>query len=204
MKKILIISLVVISTIMLSGCGIGNNSSDNGEKINTQFKKKEEVTKKIDTCPNCVYALYTSAEYINYRDNYYGILPDYHKDYTELKYIDTGEQIPYFLGHELDNNGKVVKSYACGIDDNKVFCLEGSKDENAYEKNKKILKEIFGEENCEEKDMDYGIGLFYKCMHKSNSIRYSIVYKSGRVSTYQVSYSSSGCTVSDDLKPSCS
>lgn len=81
-----------------------------------------------DTCsgPNCVYTYYTD-EYaiegsfaasntpIEFSNTIYTT-----KDYTTLK--DGALQRNYFLGHIL-TNGKIQKSYACGIENNTLFCL---------------------------------------------------------------------------------
>ena len=68
----------------------------------------------------------------------------------ELK-TTTGESRKMFLGHTLEN-GKIKRGFACGINNENVFCIEGSRDGSKYEDNVDILRRIFGDDNCEEDD----------------------------------------------------
>ena len=83
--------------------------------------------------PDCVYAFYTTSK--NFGPNGTGsVLTEYTEDYTTLNKN-------YFLGHILDNNQKIEQAFVCGLNDGKIFCVEG--DGAKYEKNKKIIKEVF-------------------------------------------------------------
>ena len=129
MRKFLILSLITISILMLTGCG----SSD---------KKQNGASIDENDCKNCVFAFYTEEK--QYGENG-DILTEYTKDYTTLK-DENGNQRKRFLGHILDKDGKILRGFACGIKEDKVFCIEGSKDGSTYESNKQILKKIYGEE----------------------------------------------------------
>ena len=139
MKKFLILSLVTISTIMLTGCG--TNSSN---KSGNQTGKSSQ----IESCPNCVFAFYDGAKY--YGENG-SILTEYTNDYTTLKDKD-GKQRKFFLGHILDKDGKIEKGFACGINNEKPFCIEGNK---TYKEVISELKKVFGDSNCNEIDSEY-------------------------------------------------
>ena len=49
----------------------------------------------------------------------------------------------YFLGHVIDDNNYIIKSYACGIENGKAFCLQNSSDGSKYSSNVDILNSIF-------------------------------------------------------------
>ena len=105
MKKVLILSLITISVMMLTGC---NN------------KKENRIVSNDDTCPgeNCVYAIYTDEKTIG------DTLKDYTKDYTTLK-NKNDSQSKNFLGHILSKNEKIKKGFVCTLENGEVFCLEG-------------------------------------------------------------------------------
>ncbi len=127
MKKILIISLLTITLFALTGCG-----------------KKDA----IKTCPNCVFSYYTYLEEKDIGD----VLTDYTSDYKTLK-DENGLQRQYFLGHVIDKNKKITKSYVCGILNEEAFCLQGTdgtKNKDIYPKNQDILKKLYGSEKCSE------------------------------------------------------
>ena len=67
-------------------------------------------------------------------------LTDYYEDYSKL--IEEKEK-NYFLGHIIDNNNYIIKSYACGIENNKAFCLERTSDGSKYSSNVDILNSVF-------------------------------------------------------------
>lgn len=101
--------------------------------------------------------MFSYHSYYTEGNKYYGenasILTEYTKDYKELKYED-GSQRTFFLGYKLDDNNKIIKAYTCGLYNNKLFCLEPGKEN--IDKNKKILKDIFGSEKCYEFDSSGG------------------------------------------------
>ena len=120
MKKICLLLIV----ILLVGCS-----------------KKEVIgSNQIKSCPNCVFNYYDEGK--KYGNNG-SILKDYKDDYKTL-------DKKIFLGHILDDNKKIVRGFACGIEKNKVFCLEGTNDGSKYLDNIKVLKEVYGEDKCEQ------------------------------------------------------
>ena len=96
----------------------------------------------IATCPGCVFAWYTDHKWI--KGSGYGEnessgnnkLTNYTDDYTTL-------EKNYFLGHVIDDNNYIIKSYACGIENNKAFCLERTSDGSKYSSNVDILNSVF-------------------------------------------------------------
>ena len=66
----------------------------------------------IDNCDGCVFR--KSTEIKNIGD----ILENYTKNYKKLN-------SNFFLGHILDNDKKITRSFACGIHNGEAFCLEG-------------------------------------------------------------------------------
>ena len=67
-------------------------------------------------------------------------LTDYYEDYSKL--IEEKEK-NYFLGHIIDDNNYIIKSYACGIENNKAFCLERTSDGSKYNSNVDTLNSVF-------------------------------------------------------------
>ena len=135
-KKILIITMIFASVFIVTGC----------EKKKEEVKPTPKPTKKEEY----VYAYYTDLE--NYGDN--GTkLENYKKDYKELK-DDEGNQRRFFLGHILDKKGKIKRGFVCGIENDKLFCVEGTQDKSAYKNNKKVLYEAYGKDKCKEDKYD--------------------------------------------------
>ncbi|MBR3146270.1 MAG: hypothetical protein IKF47_03290 [Bacilli bacterium] len=99
----------------------------------------------VRSCPgsDCVYAFYTA--WTMYTGNNVATLSNYTSDYTTLK--KDGVQRYAFFGHILDENDKILKAYACGIKDNKVFCIQGSNDGSTYQRASGILNNLFGPYN---------------------------------------------------------
>lgn len=112
----------------------------------TACRKKEKFT--IDSCENCAFSFYNEESSKQYGTN--KTLKDYTYDYKELK-TTNGESRKMFLGHILEN-GKIKRGFACGINNENVFCIEGTRDGSKYEDNVDILRRIFGDDNCEEDD----------------------------------------------------
>ena len=146
MKKNLVVCLLVL-TILLTGC-------DN-KKINN-----------IESCENCVFAYYDVQRQYGIEGN---LLEEYTKDYTTLK--ADGVQINKFLGHILDENGVIVRGFACGINKGQPFCLEGSIDDSLYEQNKEVLKKVYDEDKCVDAETSF----------QCNDELYVIIYKTGNV-----------------------
>ena len=130
------VALFVILPLLLIGCGI----------------KTEKIigSNQIESCPNCVFSFYDGGKQYGEKGS---ILNDYTNNYKTLKY-DEINQRRFFLGHILDDNKKILRGFACGIENGKAFCLEGTNDGSKYQDNIEILKEIYGQEKCEQFD-DY-------------------------------------------------
>ena len=98
---------------------------------------------KAKNCEDCVYAYYTESK------EYGNKLKDYTDDYTSLKHSK------FFLGHELDEYDNIKKGYVCGVENKKLFCLEGQPDnEKVYKSNKELLIKVYGKDKCSEKDIN--------------------------------------------------
>ena len=92
------------------------------------------LDKDNDFCNDCVFGK---------SDTHIGkeIPDDYSSDYSKLG--------NYFLGHIVEN-GIVKKSYVCGIEQGKKFCLQGvsnstSESKTVYDSNKKIFDKIYSD-----------------------------------------------------------
>lgn len=133
MKKYFILLIALIVTLSVTGCGTSESKSS----------KKG----KIESCPNCVYVY--SEDEIDIGDK----LENYTDDYNTLK-TPEGAQRNYFLGYNIDSNDIITNTYACGINNEKVFCIESSDlyQNDEYEKNIKYLKKIYGSDNCKEEN----------------------------------------------------
>lgn len=105
---------------------------------------------ELDPCPGCVFVNDTTRRYIYGSPESSGKTTtlsagEYTTDYTTI--IDgNNNQVNYFLGHKIDNDGKILKSYACGLKNGTLFCLEGY-DSTKYNSNKRILNKVFSD--CE-------------------------------------------------------
>ena len=114
--------------------------------ITTACSNKKMIT--IDSCKNCAFSFYGEESSKRYNESVY--LKDYTYDYKELK-NKNGEIRKMFLGHIL-SKGKIERGFACGINNGKVFCIEGTRDGSMYEDNVQVLKDVFGDSNCKEDD----------------------------------------------------
>ena len=107
---------------------------------------------KVIGCSSCVYSRFTDKMGIGDK------LEHYEKDYKKINN-------KVFLGHVVDKDNKILKSYVCGIDSGKVFCLKGNYEKTSYETNKKILNQVYGKIKCledstsDEKYYDCSAGL---------------------------------------------
>ncbi len=129
MKKKYVFLLMIISILLITGCS-----------------NKNKMT--INSCENCAFSYYDEESSKKYGENVH--LKDFTYDYKELK-TKEGENRKMFLGHILSGK-KIERGFACGINNDKVFCIEGTHDGSKYEDNALILRSIFGDENCEEDD----------------------------------------------------
>jgi len=100
-----------------------------------------------DMCPDCVYRFSSTEKYIynstnsqRTDENSKLTTEEYTTDYTTINK-------DYFLGYVIDDNGYILKSYACGKEDNKYFCLESTSDGSKHNSNLRIMNEIFGTVN---------------------------------------------------------
>ena len=105
----------------------------------------------IASCSNCVYAYYEDYKHFLGDKT---ILTDYANDYQNLQDVSGNVRLK-FLGHVLDGEGKIEKSFACGVENSQAFCLEGAPDSSKYENNKALLQSIFGEGMCTESEVGF-------------------------------------------------
>lgn len=106
-------------------------------------------------CPNCVYRfLAYDPSGASYPDIGDGLSEDdYVEDYNDLEDAVTGEEVVVFVGFKLDENSKIEKAFACGIEKNKPFCIEGYNTGSSIStKNIDILTSIFGDTYDSEAD----------------------------------------------------
>ena len=145
MKKLAIIGLTTILLFGVVGCDKKENKTEEEDIVITDGGK-------IKTCKGCVFAYYeTEKAYGGNGD----ILEEeeYTDDYSKLK-DENGKQRRRFVGHILDEEGRIIKAYACGIENDKSFCLEGLSSDLRYDINKEILLNVFGQDKC--KDVNHG------------------------------------------------
>ena len=55
---------------------------------------------------------------------------------------------PYYLGLDVDADGKVSTGYVCFTRNETEYCLKGTTDGSAYDANKTVLEEAFGTNAC--------------------------------------------------------
>lgn len=143
---------------------------------------------------NCLYAYYTDSKYL--KDN----LGDFPEEYAELTsdihkykiYDEVGKNI--FLGHLLDNNGKIDRAFVCGIKDGTPFCLEGTTDGSSYESNLSVLDTIFGEVDEGEEYSQTGDDKFFITVRPTGEVEI----------LYEEDNSTTSCVVSSSGEISCS
>ena len=107
----------------------------NGEVDSTT--KGDCIELQIPSCPGCVFAFYTSAKYIKGTTGKTDAEMKLDGINTTDDYTTLNKNI--FLGHILDNDGKIERAFACGIKDNIPFCIEGTGEESIFEKNKVLI-----------------------------------------------------------------
>lgn len=102
----------------------------------------------IPSCPGCVFAWYTNETKYG-SDNVGDILVNGSKNYNDI-IKSSGKD--YFLGHILNEQGKILRAFACGIHiDGTPFCIEGTVDGSKNEENIELLNDIFGTYNSNTK-----------------------------------------------------
>lgn len=137
------------STITISGNSGTGGSGDSGNlapyiTVYMWKKTSDSGSPVVGTCRGCVYAYYTDTKVYG---PYGSTLTNYTTDYTTL--VDSvGNQRPYFLGHILDNDGKILRAYSCGVlnigyPSEKVICLEHTPTGTSHTQNSKILKSLY-------------------------------------------------------------
>ena len=133
-----------------------NNYIINCDGKNLAYVKNGNLKNKVysmsDVCPGCVFRYSNEPRYIAGDDNNpEGAITflessEYTNDYKLLNK-------QFFLGHIIDLDGSIQRSFVCGIENNVPFCLEGGINEKGaerkpiYEKNVDILNSIF--KRCE-------------------------------------------------------
>lgn len=150
MKKFCLMFLIAL--LCMTGCSLSNKETENsnGEEKETISNNTNEEIKSIESCPGCVFAFYNydNRKFIfgtNNGTNERLLTDEYTKDYIDLV-ERTGKK--YFLGHILDSNGNVLRSFSCGIEGTIPFCIEGSTDGSKYSSNINILNEIYHDCNA--------------------------------------------------------
>ena len=129
MKKEYYLLIIIVIIFAITGCS-----------------SKQKIT--INDCKDCAFSFYNEEDSKRYGDNV--SLKDFTYDYKELK-DKIGKNRKMFLGHILDGK-KIKRGFACGINNGDVFCIEGTLDGSKYEDNVKVLKNVFGDNNCREDD----------------------------------------------------
>ena len=150
-------TLTYSNNILTGGCltiGDYKVTFDTKGSISETIKGECDVTPTIASCPGCKF-IYTKSTYAiegSSADNNYSTDMPTEQDgltdnYTELT---SGENShPYFLGliESTTNPGKIGRAFACGIENDTPFCLEGTLNGSAFNANKTLLTDIYGEYN---------------------------------------------------------
>lgn len=158
MKKISYIFLISTLIILLTGCSLFDKKDDmNNENSNTDI----DFNSKVIGCDDCKYA-YPSTTMFLWEKDAIDEVTDYTDDYTTLKDGD-GKQEYAFLGFK--NGDAKNKVYICGIEGDKTFCLPNffGATKETFDSSVEILKNVYGEKNCEYYDGKYKI---YTCRGK--------------------------------------
>ncbi len=111
-----------------------------GDKYTTEGYEEAPIMGTIKSCSGCKF-MYTENEYwttwntnsrvptemtIGLYDSYLDVV------------ANSGKK--YFLGLKLNSNNQVTRAFACGIKDDKAFCIEGTKDGAMYNSNLTLLQ----------------------------------------------------------------
>ena len=183
-KRVLVIFLIILVVVLgvlafkdkLFG-GSGGSSSPTPSPAPTETPVSP--TSSVASCPGCVFAYYEDFKKFNGDERV--ALTVYKGLYSEVV-DDNNAQKNLFLGHTLDSEDKISNAYACGIENNVPFCLQGFIDGSLYESNKTVLDSVFGEGACSD------IGTGYSC----NGTVQASVYTDGNV---KVIYDNQECQV---------
>ena len=112
------------------------------DQLYSKSIKYTDATSKLSkyyinyTCPGCVYTYVTFMR--QYGTNGTILTSDQYEEDWENVVRSTGK--PRFLGMILDNDNRIVRAFACGVNNEVPFCIEGSKDGSKYSDNHEILQ----------------------------------------------------------------
>ena len=119
---------------------VESTTAISGTLPTTLYAKWKEPVVGIASCPDCEY-LYTTNTY------YYGASGTNRSDITETlssNYEDViTETRKWFLGVKFEND-IISRAYACGIENDTPFCIEGYTDGSKQGANIAVLTPIFG------------------------------------------------------------
>ena len=148
-RKALPFFFMIIMLITLTSCSLLEEKRIEDKEEEMVIEEEEEnIPYVLINCEDCVFAFYNDHKHFG------DVLTEYTKDFRTLK-DKNGKQRKRFMGHMIDQDGSILKAYACGIEKGKVYCLEGSSDSRMYEANIKVLNEIFQSSQCERNDYSY-------------------------------------------------
>ena len=109
------------------------NVSEDGGKVS-----------QIPSCPDCLFGFSEGLVYAPWGENEAtSFQPNELSDNYKTVVRDDG----VFYGIKLDSNNKVEKVYACGTENNKTFCIEGSENGSKYNENANFLRSFYGDES---------------------------------------------------------
>ena len=140
---------------------INNMTADTTYTFNLELTYGQATDEAIDlspptvpSCPDCVYAIYTTP--IPYDPDAYDppALTNYTDDYRTLLDINN-QRSDSFLGHTLNMSGKITQSYSCRVynmntANETVLCLKPGTDSGVYDLNLANLNatSICNDYNC--------------------------------------------------------
>lgn len=95
----------------------------------------------VPSCPDCVYAFYTTMKTYDGETSQY--LENHVVNYKDLK-DSNGRQRRVFMGHKIDENNKILKSYVCELVRGNILCLEGSTTGSNFNDNYNLAVSKYG------------------------------------------------------------
>lgn len=143
----------------------------------------------IDSCPNCVFAYYSTKTTIDEEGS--TPLSNYTNDYTTLKFPN-GNQATSFLGFVLNEDETIAETYSCQITSDETLCMKlylwG------YNSMKTIAHTEFTTDQCTEEYSDYGdTTKLYTCNDTNRNLSLKIY---GQGPDYDNNYVTfAGCTI---------
>lgn len=194
-NKILpIVSVVVVIIVLLLAVVVSRDSDNNQFKEFENNRNREvfKVKKVAVNCSNCIFTIngfsFGPSDYTKYEESsdfeymystFYEEGEDYVTDYNKIK-NEEGIHRPVFLAAILNTDKSVLRGYACGVINDKAYCIEGSKDGSKYKNNVKIIKEAYKDnlDQCFE-----GLGC-YSCGKETVEETSFLACKDGYVATY--------------------